>query len=136
LRDDSDGMPELVRVLERNGHALGLVRITIGRDVRDLELPLTAATRAGFVRVLNVQPFDQMPGQPYRYFFARSIRRLESGDAAEVGIRVEAGRDAKNFDVIVPLEFAKNLVWLSELKDWSEVAQFHSEGAGYARTLR
>ena len=80
-------------------------------------------TRSGFVGVLNLRPLDQLPGLRHRYFFARSTRKLEGG-VAEVGIRVEAGNDAKNFNVVVPLEFAANLVWLAGLTDRSEVAPF------------
>ena len=124
MRNNSEGMPELVRVFERAGQTLGEVRVSIGDDSQILDLPLTAAARAGFLKVLNLRPFDQMPGQQHRFFFARSTRRSESGDAAEIGIRVEVASNAKNFDVAVPLEFAANLVWLSELKEWSEVAPF------------
>jgi hypothetical protein len=136
MRDNSYGLAELVRILERDGRSFGEVRVTLGDEIRTLELPLTAAARSGFVRVLNVRPFDQMPGQPHRYFFVGSTRRLSSGESAEVGIRVEVGRDAKNVDVVVPVEFASNLVWLANLESWSEVAPFIRDGLTNRRLAR
>jgi hypothetical protein len=116
-------MPELLRILEHGEATFGEVRVKIAEVSRILQFPLTSVTRSGFVKVLNLRPFDQLPGQLHRYFFARSTRKLENG-GAEVGIRVEVGNDAETSNVTVPLEFAANLVWLSELKDWSEVSSF------------
>lgn len=131
MRDNSDRMPELVRIVDRDGRPTGVVRISIAGESRTLELPLTPAARSGFLKILNLRPLDQMPGQPHRYFFARRAQRLKPGSDADavVAVRVEVGRDVKNFEVTVPYEFAANLMWLSDLEDWSEVASFISKTA-------
>lgn len=130
MRDNSDGMVELLRTYDRDGRTFGLVRVTIGADTRPVEIPLSSTASAGFSRVVGLQPFDTMAGVQHRFFFARSVRRLEGEALAEVGIRVEVGPDAKTFDVKVPLEFASNLIWLAQVRDWNQLARLGVGGAG------
>ena len=123
MRDNSEGMVEIVRSYEYAGAWHGLVRVTINGERRSLDWPLNPPARSGFSHILNLRPFDDLPGAPHRFFFAASVRKLPGTDLAEVGIRVEVNGKGKQIPVEVPLEFAANLVWLSQARAWSEVSQ-------------
>jgi hypothetical protein len=93
MRDNSEGMVEIVRSYQLAGVWHGLVRVTIQGETRLLDWPLSPAARTGFARVLNLRPFDQLPGLPHRFYFALSRPEVEKLVHDSTAIAMQA-RDA------------------------------------------
>src|ERR1051326_9162899 len=94
MRDNHDGLPEILDATEQNGHYFALVQLE--RDGREKRFQF-GVSREGYStleRVRQMRPYGQMPGVPYRYFFVPTVQRLE-GDRAIMYVRVEQGRDGK-----------------------------------------
>ena len=73
-------------------------------------------------RVLQLHPFDSLPGLKHRYFFAGTHWKLEDSSDCGMKVRIEQGKEGKQVDSRVPKDLLANLRWFSELKDFSEAA--------------
>ncbi len=69
MRDNHDGMLEIIAAFEQDGHYFALVQLE--RDGKQ-KLFRFGVDRKGYLalkRVLQLRPFDQIPGIKYRYFY-------------------------------------------------------------------
>ena len=124
MRDTHEGMPELLAAFERDGSYFGTVRVTLGGETRDIEFGVPLEEYRSLCRILQMRPFDQMPGLQYRYFIAHSIGRAGE-HSANIDIRIEQGRSGRQFPFEVPLPLARNLYWFAQLKDFSDASHLH-----------
>ena len=120
MRDNHDGMLEIIAAFEQDGHYFALVQLE--RDGKQ-KLFRFGVDRKGYLalkRVLQLRPFDQIPGIKYRYFYDHSALRLDTNDYTIIRVRVEQGRDGKLLESEAPRSLDANLRWFSQLKDWSQ----------------
>jgi hypothetical protein len=108
MRDTHEGMPELLAAVERDGRYVATVRITFGSETRDIEFGVPFDDYKALRRMLQTRPFDPLSTLQYRYFVAGSIGRTGK-HSAKVDIRIEQGRDGRQFPFEMPLSLARNL---------------------------
>ena len=119
MRDNHEGMPEIVDAFQEGDHYFGLVQLERNGEQRRFRFGVSRDGYLALKRVLQLRLFDQMPGVKCRYFFAFGVRRLE-GERVMMGVRVEQGRDSKQFETEAVRGVAANLMWFYELDDWSK----------------
>lgn len=122
MRDNHEGLPEIIGAVEESGHFFGLIQLERGGEQRRFRF---ATSRDGYLalrRALQLQPFEQMAGVQYRYFFVPAVRRLE-GERVMMTVRVEQGRSGKQVEVEASRDVVANLMWFCELDDWSKAQQ-------------
>ncbi|MGB8352614.1 MAG: hypothetical protein WCD79_01870 [Chthoniobacteraceae bacterium] len=122
MRDNHQGLPEIIAVTERDGNYFGSVGATVGSETRAIEFGCTLDCYRALKRILQMRPFDKMPGVAYRYFFVPTSKRVAERRTVEVEFRIEQGKDAKRFPVEIPETLAANLEWFHALQDFSEAS--------------
>lgn len=121
MRDTHKGMPEIVDAFKDSEQFFGVVAIEIKGVTKKLRFGLSQAGYYTFKRVLQLRPFDAMPGLKHRYFYAYTWRNLGL-IWCEAGFRVELGNLGRTRYVKAPAELLRHLNWFYELKDFSETA--------------
>jgi hypothetical protein len=126
MRDNHEGMPEIVETFEEGGNAFAV--IAVEREGRNLKfrIGVSPAAHHALKRMFQFRPFENSPGMKYRYFYAGSVAATESPHC-KIGVRVESGNAGKNFDFDVPKELVRNLVWFLKTKDLSEADNLRIE---------
>ena len=119
MRDNHEGMPEIVDALEQSGSYFGLVQLERGGEQKRFRFGISRDGYSALRRALQLRPFDQMAGVQYRYFFVPAVRRLE-GERVMMTVRVERGQDGKQLEIESPRDVVANLMWFCELDDWSK----------------
>jgi len=122
MRDNHEGMPEIVDAFEREGQYFGVVGIEIGGKSNNFRFGVSQSAYRALKRVLQLHPFDYLPGLKHRYYFAEAYWKLEDSSDCGMKVRVEQGKNGKQVDVRVPKDLLANLRWFAELKDFSEAA--------------
>jgi hypothetical protein len=115
-------MPEIVDAFEKDGQYFGVVGIEIGGESRKLRFGVSQSGHRALKRVLQLHPFDSLPGLKHRYYFAEAYWGLEDSSDCGMKVRVEQGKNGKQVDVRVPKDLLANLRWFAELKDFSDAA--------------
>jgi hypothetical protein len=75
MRDNSRGMPELVRAYEREGNYFAAIRIDISGEPATFEFGVEPVGFKALSKIFQSRPLAEMPGVPYRYFFQGSFGR-------------------------------------------------------------
>jgi hypothetical protein len=70
MRDNHEGMPEIVDAFEEGGQYFGVVGVEIGGKLRVFRFGVSRAGYRALKRVLQLRPFDSLPGLEHRYYFA------------------------------------------------------------------
>lgn len=122
MRDNHEGMPEILDALETDGQYFGVVGIEIGGESRRFRFGVSQSGYRALKRVLQLRPFDSLPGLGHRFYFAEAYWKLEDSSDCGMKVRVEQGKNGKQVDVRVPKDLLANLRWFAELKDFSEAA--------------
>src|SRR5205807_2702189 len=102
MRDNHEGTPEIINTLEREGQYFGIVRIEIDGSSKTFQFGVTPAGHKALRRVLQLRPFDYIPGVKRRYFFARSYYKLPTGSECGAYFRVEQGKAGKQVEIHLP----------------------------------
>jgi hypothetical protein len=79
MRDNSRGMPELVRAYEREGNYFAAIRIDISGEPATFEFGVEPVGFKALSKIFQSRPLAEMPGVPYRYFFQGSFGRKKIG---------------------------------------------------------
>jgi hypothetical protein len=125
MRDNHEGMPEIIDAIYRNERYFGIIAIEINSATKKFYFGVSQKSYWALKRILQLRPFDMMPGLKYRYFFAGGSFRiintetLELGDC-EITIRVEQSKNGKEISIPSPKELMQNLNWAKQMKDFSE----------------
>ncbi len=122
MRDNHKGMPEIIDALEKDGHYFGIIEIEINDVRKKLQFGVLRNSYLSLKRILQLRPFDMMPGLKYRYFFAGSYHKISDSSDCGIYIRVEQDKNAMQKDVRVPKDSLANLIWFSELKSFDKAA--------------
>ncbi len=127
MRDNHKGMPEIIGAFEEYEQFFGVIRIEINGVAKKFKFGVMPTAYKTLRRVLQLRPFDMMPGLKHRYFYAGGTFRLihletrELSDC-EITIRVEQGKDGKEFSMKASKELMQNLNWSKHIKDFSEAS--------------
>ncbi|MBK8466136.1 MAG: hypothetical protein IPL32_09915 [Chloracidobacterium sp.] len=117
MRDNHDGMMEFLDAFEKEDHFFTVVDFRSRRFQFGVWQPGYRTLR----KVLQLRPFDMMPGRKYRYFYAGSGKR-GGQDNFVMWIRIELDRDATKEEVAIPKDLHANLLWFSRLETIEEAA--------------
>ena len=124
MRDNHEGLPEIIGTYERDGHLFGSVSLTIGSVTKVFEFGINQDSYKSLKRILSLRPFEQYPGSRYRYFFSpKAGRDPKNRLKTYCSIRVEQEKRGKEFEVTAPESLLANLMWFFQVKDFSEVTQ-------------
>jgi hypothetical protein len=123
MRDNHEGYPEILDVVEEGGFAHALVQLEVEGQVRRFRFSVSAEGYRALRRLLQLRPFDKMPGSAYRYFFVSGQRTSARGKPRMI-VRVEQGRNAKQLEVDAPLDLLANMEWWRELRDFKLAEAF------------
>ncbi len=127
MRDNHEGMPEIVDAFKDDEQYFGVFAVEIGGVIKKFHFGVTRQSYLTLKKVLQLRPFDMMPGLKHQYFYAGGSFRLidtetlELGDC-EIAIRVEQSKNGKTVSLEAPKELMQNLKWAKQLKEFSEAA--------------
>jgi hypothetical protein len=122
MRDNHEGMPEIIDAFEEGGQYFGVIRVEIGAESRKFRFGVSQAGYRTLRRVLQLHPFDSLPGLKHRYYFAGAYWMVADSSDCGMKVRIEQGKNGKQVDVRVPKDLLSNLRWFAGLKDFSEAA--------------
>ena len=122
MRDNHEGMPEIIDAFEKDGQYFGIVGIQVSSESKQFQFGISLDGYRSLRKILHLRPFDTMPGVKQRYFFAGSYGRIPSSSEFRTDVRVEQRRAGKNVEVRVPKDLLSNLVWFATIKDFGEAA--------------
>lgn len=132
MRDNHEAMPEIVDTFKDGDQYFGVVGIEIGGERRKFRFGVSQAGYRALKRVLQLHPFDSLPGLQHRYYFAQAYWKIEDSSDCGMKVRIEQGKNGRQVDVRVPTDLLANLRWFAELKDFTEAAHLpeavHSRG--------
>lgn len=115
-------MPEILDAFERGAQYFCSVAIERNSVTKQFEFGVSLNGYRALRKVLQLRPFDSMPGTRQRYFFAGGYGNVPGTAEYETAFRVEQDRDGKQVDVRVPKDLLANLVWFSQIKDFDEAS--------------
>ncbi len=127
MRASHVGMPEIGDAFKDNEQYFGVFAVEIGSVIKKFHFGVTRQGYLTLKKVLQLRPFDMMPGLKHQYFYAGGSFRLintetlELGDC-EIAVRVEQGKNGRTISFEAPKELMQNLNWAKQLKDFSEAA--------------
>ena len=123
MRDNHEGLPEIINAYERDEHFFCSVAITLGAETKFFEFGMNQEAYKAVKRILALRPFEQFPGAKYQYFFSPGARRESSNPSKTYCyIRIEQEKKGKEFEVAAPESLIANLMWFFQVKDFSELA--------------
>lgn len=67
MRDNHEGMPEIVAAFEKDGQYFGIVGIQVSSESRQFQFGVSANGYRALRKILQLRPFDTMPGVKQRY---------------------------------------------------------------------
>ena len=114
MRDNHNGMPELVDAFEIGGQYFGVIAAVESDKERRFQFGLSLQGYRALKRVLQDRPFDLMPGLKYRYFYSGS-QKSAPDEKYKMTVRIELDRDAKKKDFDIPKDLHANLLWFQRL---------------------
>jgi len=115
-------MPEIIDAFEKDGQYFGIVGIQVSSESKQFQFGISSDGYRALRKILQLRPFDTMPGVKQKYFFAGSYGRIPSSSEFRTDVRVEQSREGKNLEVRVPKDLLSNLVWFATIKDFGEAA--------------
>jgi hypothetical protein len=127
MRDNHDLMPEIISTLEEGGEFFGVVGIEKTGRYKKFRFGVSNAAHKALKNILQLRPFDTMPGLRRRFFYSGGISKVNQLETYRISVRVEQGRTGKNIDAEVTKDLAANLQWFYELKDLEEAAHLPEE---------
>ena len=117
MRDNHEGMPEIVDAYERDGHYFGVIQVRLEDEAAAFEIGVEASGYKTLRRILQSRPFETTDFAPYRYFFGVRMTRLPDSEDVEFDIRIEQGKNGRQFSFKGPHVLVANLIWFFELKN-------------------
>jgi hypothetical protein len=119
MRDNHDGMPELIQAFEKDGHYFLIIELDREPQRKRYQFGVSRKSYLTLRRILQARTFDMMPGLKYRYFYAGSSHPLDFSSAS-MFVRIELGRDATTKEFEIPKELHANLLWFNQLESMED----------------
>ena len=117
--DNRDSLTEILDAIEQDGKFFGIVQLQRAAQKKRLRFGINHQGYTTLKKILQLLPFDQLPGINYRYFFIPCTGRMENNKAS-MTVRVEQGQTGKLMNVVGDLDLVANLMWFHKLKDLQE----------------
>jgi hypothetical protein len=119
MRDNSKGLPEIIKVFSSSGNFFAYIKIIIDNIAKVFEIGLNSESFLYLNKMFSVRPFDNRPGIIYKYYFVPSIRHNAKDNKYFSHIFIEQGNNKKQFEIELNKEIISNLKWFFELKDFN-----------------
>jgi len=119
MRDNHDKLPEILDALKEDENFFCVVVMERVEQTKRFRFGISRESYLALKQLLELRPFDQMPGISYRYFFVPNVQRLNDGRVM-MTVRVEQGKNGKQIEIKTPMELVANLKWFFELDDLSK----------------
>lgn len=124
MRDNHEGMPEILGAFQDGEQYFGVIAIKLDGVSKKFRFGVSRQGYSTLKKILQLRPFDMMPGLKHRYFVAGVTYRIvdrKKPDFAEfeIGVRVEQDKNGGTVSVKSPKNLALNLNWFYELKDFN-----------------
>ena len=126
MRYPLNKFPEIVDAYARDNLYFAAIRLIRLDSDRVFELGISEASYRALRRLFQLRPFDKLPGIKYRYFFDSCHSRRDDPNRCIGTIRIEQGRDARNFQVELPEHLIANLLWFYEMESHVPASHLHS----------
>ncbi|MBD1869042.1 hypothetical protein H6F95_17430 [Cyanobacteria bacterium FACHB-471] len=125
MRDNHEGMPEILDAFQDGEQYFGVIAIELDDVSKKFRFGVSRRGYSTLKKILQLRPFDAMPGLKHRYFIAGVTGRIvdrKKPDFAdfEIGVRVEQDKNGGTVSVESPKDLAQNLLWFYELKDFNK----------------
>ncbi len=125
MRDNHEGMPEILGAFQDGEQYFGVIAIKLDGVLKKFCFGVSRKSYSTLKKILQLRPFDMMPGLKHRYFVAGVTYRIidrKKPDFAEfeIGVRVEQDKNGGTVSVKSPKNLALNLNWFYELKDFNK----------------
>ena len=127
MRDNYEGMPEIISASERDGQYFGVVGIEKNGRHKKVRFGISYSGYKALKRILQLRPFDTMPGLEHSYFYAGSISKTNQTEIYKISVRVEQGKDSKNIEAEAPRDLVANLQWFYEMRDLKDAGHLPEE---------
>jgi hypothetical protein len=109
-------LPENLDAYERDGIHFASILLFRDREDRVFELGITNSAYSALCRIFQARPFGQIPGATRRYFFVPSVSKRQDPERCIGSVRIEQGRDGKQFEFEMPAGLIANMLWFYEMK--------------------
>lgn len=116
MRDNHEGMIEIVDAFEKDGHHFAIVE----KVSRRFQFGVSKEGYRVIRRAIQLRPFDMMPGLQYRYFYVHSQRAEIGTENYWMELRIELERDATKERIDIPKDLHANLLWFNRLENIDE----------------
>ena len=116
MRDNHEGMPEIIAAYERDGLYFGVVRVKTTQESAAFEFGVERQGYIALRRILECRPFGSMPGVKHSFYFTGSHAR------DSISVRVEEGINGKSLSFDCPTSLLANLLWFFQMHDLQEAA--------------
>ena len=123
MRDNHQGMPEILAAYERDGLCFGVVRVEAGGEDAAFEFGVERKGYMTLKSILECRPFGSMPGIKHSFYFTGSYGRKKlDEEPVIIEVRVEEGMNGRNLSFDCPTSLASNLRWFFQMKDMREAS--------------
>jgi hypothetical protein len=119
VRDNHAGLPEILETFERDENYFGVIQIGDDDNLMAFEFGVDARGYRALRRVLETRPFQTLGAGSCRFYFVPAVRQLPDSGDVEFTVRVEQGKDGRQFEFRGPLSLVEHLMWFFQLKDLS-----------------
>jgi len=118
MRDNNDGLPEIIKAVKRDDYCFLHLSVTIDCITKSFEIGISKESFRYIIKILSYHPFDTLPGLKYKYYFVPSILKNADNLTCITQFRVVQGKNAKNFEFELTNDLFANLLWFFLLKDF------------------
>jgi hypothetical protein len=119
-------LPEIVAVSSRDNFYFASIRLARGDVDRIFETGITNSSYNTFKRIFQSRPFDDMPGLKARYYFVPAFSKRNDPERCIGTVRIEQGKDGRDFEFEMPKTLIANLLWFFEMKDLKDAQHLRS----------
>lgn len=122
MRDNHEGMIEFIDAFQKDEHYFVIIEL----ESRRFQFGVSVRGYRAVKHVMQLRPFDAMPGLKYRHFYAGSSKRLGTDDYC-MYVRSELGRKGTTNQLGLPKDLHANLLWFMRLENINEAAYLKIE---------
>lgn len=127
MRDNHEGMHEILDAFQDGERFFGVIAVNIGGTHKKFRFGVSRNGYLTLKNILQLRPFDQMPGLKHRFFLAGVAYQITDYNVPnysnfEISVRVEQGKSGRIVSVESPKDLGQNLLWFEKLKDFDEAA--------------
>jgi len=123
LRDNHEGMPEIVGTYERDGLYFGVIRLQTPAENAAFEFGIEKRGYLALRRILECRPFGSLPGLKHSFYFTGDYGRKKlDEEPVTIGVRAEEGINGEKLFFDCPTSLASNLRWFFQMKDLGQAS--------------